>query len=363
VFGTIIIVGAEQAVDGNASLHPRFAGEVLRGGSPLAGVEVLGRSLLEATVENLQSAGVGPISVLARSSVTGSTDSPSSGLPSDDVQFPQSQNNSLGSGSHRDPARFFQVEDVAGSLQSNLRAHRNSGIDTALVICLAAYVELDWTRAVQFHREKGRPATRLANADGPLDGWMVETAHFMEQVDVLNSLKAADLGCYEASGYVNRLTHPRDLRQFAVDALTGCCQLRPRGSEIQPGVWLGEGAQVHRGAHIVAPAFIGRSSIAGEDCTIADCSAVESDCEIDCGSTLSDVSLLANTYVGIGLDLRHSVVNGGAVLSLEHDVILEISDAGVVRQNKISRKDVSLPAPVDVQVGEMLFTPAEEAAN
>jgi len=226
---------------------------------------------------------------------------------------------------------------------------------------LNAYVELEWTEAMQFHRDQTQPATRLSGAEGSLDIWMLETSHFATRTDILNSL--TDASSWTVNGYVNRLAHPRDLRQLAVDALTGRCRLRPLGSEVQPGIWVGQGAQMHRSARVVAPVFIGRNSIIGEDCTIADCSAVESDCEIDYGSTLSDVSLLPNTYVGIGLDIRHSVVSGSTLLSLEHNVTLEIGDAGVARFNKVSHQDVSRQTPADVEVPGMLFTPAEEAAN
>lgn len=320
------------------------AGEVLRGGSQLAALEVLGRSLLEAAVENLRMAGIGPISLLTPGSLanqdSGLRDSPGSAVESIRVE-----------------------EDVVDSIGLKLKDHAKSGIDTTVVIRLGAYIEIDLTEAVQFHREQGQPATRLTDADGPLDIWIADTSHFAAGADVLSSLQSAGQNCYAAPGYINRLAHPRDLRHLAVDALTGRCRLRPRGSEVQPGIWVGEGAQVHRGARVVAPAFIGRTSIIGEDCVIADCSVVENDCEIDYGSTLSDVSLLPNSYVGIGLDLRHSVVSGGTLLSLEHDMTLEISDPGVVRFNKAPHKDVGRQSPAAVEVPGMLFTPAEEAAN
>jgi NDP-sugar pyrophosphorylase family protein len=354
VFGAIIVVGAEETTDGNASVSTRPAGEVLRGGNRLAGVEILGRSLLEVTVENLQSAGVGLISVLTQGSIT----------ENPDVLYSEADSlSSSKSSSPRGLVELLRVEDVAASVGSKLNDQRNSGIDRSVVIRMGAYVEVDLNRAIQFHHEERQAAIRLADADGPLDIWIVETSDFSAQADVLNSLATAGLAACEVNGYVNRLAHPRDLRQLAADSLAGRCRLRPRGSEIQPGIWVGEGAQVHRGARVVAPAFIGRGSIIEDDCTIADCSAIESDCEIDCGSTLSDVSLLPNTYIGIGLNIRHSVVNGGTLLSLEHDVTLEISDPGVMRQNKAPHKDVSRPSPVDVEVPGMLFTPAEEAAN
>lgn len=352
MLGAIIVVGAEDPSDGNAVGPARFAGEVFHRGSLTAGVEILGHSLLEATVEALQNGGIEPMSLPTEGSrLTLSS--------TDDCEF----RDSPAAGSPRRTVESFRVQDAGDIVGSKLNDQHKSGIDTTLVMRLGAYVELDLTQAMQFHRDQRQPATRLADSDGPLDIWIVETAHFAAQMDVLNSLQTADLNSCAVQGYVNRLAHPRNLRQLAVDALLSRCRLRPRGSEVQPGIWLGEGAQVHRGARVASPAFIGRGSTVGEDCTIANCTAVESDCEIDYGSALSDVSLLPNSYVGIGLDIRHSVVNGGTLLSLEHDLTLEVSDPGVVRFNKAPHQEVSRHCPADVEVPGMLFTPAEEAAN
>jgi len=54
---------------------------------------------------------------------------------------------------------------------------------------------------------------------------------------------------------------------------------------------------------------------------------------------VEDSSILPNTYVGIGLDLSHSIVNGRSLLNLQHNVNLEITDPVVMRENNISRRD------------------------
>ena len=72
----------------------------------------------------------------------------------------------------------------------------------------------------------------------------------------------------------------------------------------------------------------------GDECLITRGSNVESDSEVDYGTTIEDSSILSNTYVGIGLDLSHSVAQGGTLLNLQHDVLLQISDPAVMRQNK-----------------------------
>jgi NDP-sugar pyrophosphorylase family protein len=164
-------------------------------------------------------------------------------------------------------------------------------------------------------------------------------------------------------GYVNRLENPSDLRRLVVDSLTSRCRLRPAGSETRPGVWIGEGTQVHKGARIVAPAFIGSESRIEEQCLITRCSNVESHCMVDYGTVVEDSAILSNSYVGIGLDISHSIVNGNNLLNLERGVALEITDPGVMRRNRVLRKESSRPSPAEFAPVGMILASAEESTQ
>jgi NDP-sugar pyrophosphorylase family protein len=118
---------------------------------------------------------------------------------------------------------------------------------------------------------------------------------------------------------------------------------------------------VHRDARIVAPAFIGRGSRIGEQCLITRASNVESNCQIDYGTVVEDSSILSNSYVGIGLDLSHSMVDGNTLLNLERGVTLEIADPCVVRPNRILRQDKNSRSPVAVGLGSEQSSQAEES--
>ena len=65
---------------------------------------------------------------------------------------------------------------------------------------------------------------------------------------------------------------------------------------------------------------------------ITRCSNVEMNSYVDFGTAVEDSSILSDTYVGIGLDLSHSVVDGGDVLNLQHHVHLHITDPVVMRR-------------------------------
>ena len=116
--------------------------------------------------------------------------------------------------------------------------------------------------------------------------------------------------------------------------------MRPLGHEIKPGIWIDEGAEIDRQARIVAPAYIGRGSKVREDTLITRFSSIEKDCYIDCGTVIEDSSILENTQIGIWLEVRHAVANGNNLLSLEHQVVLEISDPCVMRFNRPVRQEM-----------------------
>jgi NDP-sugar pyrophosphorylase family protein len=333
VLGAVVIVGPEirEEKDGGATTHD---------GTPLVCAEVLGRSVVGRTIESLRRAGFETISVLGNIS----------GAPSGDgMDFATKID-------------LCSTEEAWLGATRQLLTYKEQGSVAALVIRAAVYVDFDVKEAFQFHCEQGAVATRAFDKDGPLDVWIIDPAGVAEGVDMLTTLAGAE-SHYQVTGYVNRLEHPRDLRRLAVDGLTRRCGLRPRGNETRPGVWIDEGAQVHRDSRIVAPAFIGRESRIAEQCLITRCSSIESNSHVDYGTVVEDSSVLSNSYVGIGLDLSHSIVDGNRLLNLERDVILEVSDPRVIRENRAQRGEKARQSPVLLGVGDARFVPAEEGSH
>jgi hypothetical protein len=294
-------------------------------GTALAMVEVLGRSVVARLTDEVRRAGIEEISVFG----------------------------SHGASNQQAWSRASQQWIIA----------RQSGAEAVLVMRIGAYIEVDFKNALLFHVGHGRAITRAFDHEEPLDFWILNPARISEDVDLLTALNETDAVRYVVSGCVNRLDHPRDLRRLVVDALTSRCSLRPLGEEIRPGVWLGESAQVHRDARLVAPAFIGRGAAIAEQCLITRCSSVESNCQIDYGTVVEDSSILSNTYVGIGLDLSHSIVDRSKLLNLERGVTLEIADPCVIRQNRIPRQDKNFRSPARFGFGGMKLSPIEDGLH
>jgi NDP-sugar pyrophosphorylase family protein len=315
--GAIVVMGAEQETF-CSSAAPVIAEDPLLA-QPMACVEILGRSMIERTVERLVRAEVEVVSVLVAESISHLVQPFSATLGNVQVQV---------------------VTDAASAVTDKLRDYAERGIEHSFIISASLYAETDLLDLFYFHREARQAATRALNNDGSLDLWVVNCLE-AEQSNLADLLLHAHAkgASYFVREYVNRLTHPRDLRLLASDVLRGRCAIRPSGQEIKPGIWVDEGAEIHRRARIVAPAYIGRGSKVKEDTLITRCSNIEKGCHVDAGTVVEDSSILANTHIGIWLDVCHSVANGNKLLSLGRDVVIEISDPSVMRFNGSARKE------------------------
>lgn len=281
-----------------------------------ASIPVLGGSTVARTVEYLRQSGIEEVSV-------------------------------FGGLSHAGTTPFADLESHAWrSAATRVRDYRQDGLETLLISRASAYVEFDLASFIGQHHDFGYAATQALDQDGALEIWAIDVRRFAVEEDLFSALSSADVAECEIAGYVNRLQGPEDFRRLAADLLTGKCKMRPHGIEIRPGIWIDEGAQIARGARIVAPAYIGHDSRIADDCLVTRCSNIESWSYVDFGTAVEDSSILTNSYVGIGLDLSHSIVDGDELLNLHHEVRLHISDPVVMRRNSprgYQREQLSQP--------------------
>lgn len=305
---------------------------------PLSCVDVLGRSVIERMVERFAGADVEAVSVLVHASI-----------------------------SHLVPAfrRSFEklevqvVEDMQFAIGQTLKHYAESGVDFAFVTDANTYAECDLIDLLWFHRGSRQVITRTFDREGALNFWVATCAKAHESDLAILFSKTEETGSasYFISDYLTRLAHPRDVRRLVECVLRGRCEMRPLGQEVRPGVWVDDGAQIHKRARIVAPAYIGRESVVREDSVITRFSNIEKQSYIDYGTVIEDSSILTNSYVGIWLDVAHAVVRGNRLWNLTRNVMLKISDPSVIRrnvppQNKI-RGGLNVPPPL----GLLAFAP------
>jgi hypothetical protein len=282
------------------------------GDSPLECVEILGRFMLDRQIDRFLESSSAKITVLCSSSIS----------------FPL----------RRQPTHsrvaFRRTVDLWSGAQQVLRDYSEEGITHALVMKAGTYAEFTLPDLIEFHRSTGRAVTGTCDSAGPLGMWIANCTTDHEPLDFLLSPRQnCDLESYFIANYTNRLEGPADFRRLVVDSFRGTCAVRPFGKEVRPGVFVAEGAEIHKRARVVAPAFVGRNSRLRQDTLVTRCSNIESGCDIDCGTAIEDSSILSNSYVGICLDIVHSVVQGKTLSHVGRDVKLQILDESVLREN------------------------------
>lgn len=304
-------------------------------GTPLTCTAILGRSVVERTVDELKRVGVERITVLADHTFAAHRLEIDRGFGELSVQW---------------------VGDAWTSAAQVAKRYEQSGIDWTFIFRASEYAEVDLLGMLHFHRSRSQGVTRAWSDREPLSIWLLDTNRLSA-----SSVQepAGEMERYQVSGYVNRLASASDFRKLVVDGLSSRCKLRPRGTEVRAGVWIEPGAQIHKKARIVGPAFIGKGAKIGEQCLITRCSNVESNCEIDYGTIVEDSSILADTYVGIGLDVAHSIIRGETLLNLQRDVKLEIADPGMIRRTKVYQREWNR-RPGSFAASDEMFVPQRQ---
>ncbi|HYZ10476.1 MAG TPA: NDP-sugar synthase, partial [Actinomycetota bacterium] len=176
--------------------------------------------------------------------------------------------------------------------------------DTFLVMSGDHVTDLDLTAAARFHRERGAAATVvLKRAENPLEfgivitgedgrverflekpGWgevfsdTINTGIYVLEPEVLAHVpvneefdfakdlfpllleKGLPLYGFVAEGYWADVGHLEAYLEVHRDILDRKVSITPTGFELDRGVWLGEGAEVHPEAKVEGPAYVGDNS-------------------------------------------------------------------------------------------------------
>ena len=316
--GAIVIV-APAPLEANTdrwAADGRFTGEEMLAGIPLACLEVFGESVLSRIVGRLRQAGVSAISLIAGrevpASMVGSSMIPGRGVP------------------------IRRPENIRSEVEFRIMEYAQSGIGHVALIRLGAYVEFHLADFLGCHLSRGCPVTRACDDAGPLDLWMIDTARFSHAESILRQLGICRAffppQLCSVAGYVNRLTHPADFRRLVLDSFLWRSAIRPAGSEVRPGIWVDQGAQVHRRARIVAPAYIGKQAKVQAGALITRFSNVEQGCQISRGTVVENASVLPHTCLGQWLDVSHAIARGSTLIHLRRGVTLHVQDRALLSE-------------------------------
>jgi hypothetical protein len=327
--GAIIIVGRNPGKNG---VPPRTGGHKTSSTSspstPVVCWDLLGESILRRTVSQLRDGGVQLISVL------------DNGAPP-----------------HNAATQAWEraVLDYA-----------RSGVEQILLLDLSAYSEVNIYELLRFHRENRAPVTNVADDRGLLGITVLAASALDHDGDISRRLPALSScsSTFEFSGFVHRLATARDYHQLGQCVLAGMCNARPVAREIQPGVWIGEGARVHSSVRVLGPCFLGAKTRVKAGGVIASGTAIERECEIDCGTVVEAASILPRTYVAPGLRVSNAVVHGSRFVHLGRKLEVELGMTGLLgsTENRVSRRILDTLGSVFVFGGSGLDLPTPSRA-
>ena len=209
--------------------------------------------------------------------------------------------------------------------------YARNGVERLLVVELGSYMEVDVADLLRFHLEKSSPITEVMSRNEKVGVAVIESK-FLTKGNSFAQQLPAFLACsssYEFSGYIHPLGSPDDYRKLAHSALGGRCGIKPDGSEVSSGIWVGRGARIAKSARLVAPCYVGAGTKVRSGALISG-SAIEEHCEIDCGTVVYHSAVLPGTYVGPGLRLMQSIVNGTKLMHLGRNVEIDLDQTGLL---------------------------------
>lgn len=298
-----VIITLEESGEQEEGLNAHLLSSPLNAGSKLVQWDVVGSSVLDRFVHSLQSISPKEVAVL-------------SGQPENPHRlFRASQ--------YTTPTSFYSSWEEAA------HAFIAQGVQTLLLVKLDHYIDLDLPDLLQFHYATSSKLTQVFIGNQPVSVVVAQTADLRGKgISLRRQLASAipQRRRYQFSGYFNPLRGFDDLRRLSSDALGGQCHLRPIGSEIASRVYTAEDASIHPTTILCGPAYIGARTTVTAGCTISKDVNIERDCEIDCGTTITNSSLTRNTYVGPGLNLKNAVAGPGWLYNMEHRTVVTIHD-------------------------------------
>jgi len=275
-------------------------------------LEVAGKTPLQRTVERLRRFGAQTVTVLTEA----------------DVLPPASSGNGHGE-TYLNTVR----ERYWRTAESAFNDVAQEGAELVLVMSLGPYAEIDFEKLVQFHLDKHARVTQAYNQSQPLQIFCISASRRNDAASLLRSqLSRCRVECahFEHTGYVNPLQDARDLRQLAIDILTLRTETTPCGTQVRPGIWIGKGALIEKGARLVAPAFVGAMAKIRTHAVITRCSSIEHHGEVDCGTVTENSTVLPYCRVGAGLDVAHSVIGAAVIANLRRDATVEVLDPKLI---------------------------------
>jgi NDP-sugar pyrophosphorylase family protein len=280
---------------------------------PFTLLEALGRPVLEYTVERLRRAGLASADMCVLGNLRPAA-----------AAYSRRVVTRLGLGWTN-----YTGASLVRAAEGQFSEYAQAGAEVILVIQAGAYAEIDYEGFIQFHLESHNRVTCASDQDGLVGVFAISPSRrndaaflFRHNLQLCRTKSVP----YLTAGYVNRLHHAADFRRLICDAFAQASEIQPVGRQIRPGIWTGPGAQIERGARVVAPAYIGAGAKVCKSSVVTRGSNVERNAYVDCGTVVENASVLPSCYVGAGLDVTHAVIGFRRIAHLHRKIEIEVPD-------------------------------------
>jgi len=283
--------------------------------------------------------------------------------------------------------RYF-VEEVPLGTAGSVKNAQSFLDRTFLVISGDALTDIDLTQAVEFHRRQGAMATLvLTHVSCPLEygvvitgldgaitrflekpGWgevfsdTVNTGIYVLEPEVLDYVPPGQMFDFSKDlfplllrekkplfgvvlpGYWCDIGNLSQYLQAHQDVLTGRVQTALAARELAPGIWAGEGVDLHPQARLEGPVLIGDGSYVGKEAVIEPYTVIGNGCLVREKASLKRSVLWNNVFVGAGARLRGAVVCSRVQVQAAAEVYegAVIGSDSVLQERSVIKPDVKL---------------------
>src|SRR5207245_10089213 len=114
--------------------------------------------------------------------------------------------------------------------------------------------------------------------------------------------------------------------------LAGRCEIAPIGKEIQPGIWIGNCARIPRSVRVLGPCYVGAHTRIRPGALICPGTALERQCEIDCGTIVENSTILPSISLVLGLHVSNCLISGSRLIHLNRNLDVELADTVLLRR-------------------------------
>jgi mannose-1-phosphate guanylyltransferase/phosphomannomutase len=267
--------------------------------------------------------------------------------------LPDEVQNSMGDGSEHGVRLTYSVEDAPlGTAGSVKQAEALVKGGTFLIVSGDALTDCDLTAALMAHRSRGSIATIvLSRVPNPLEfgivitdesgritrflekpGWgevfsdTVNTGIYILEPEVLRRMEqgrpydwstdifqalvdeGAPVYGHVSEDYWCDVGTIQPYMEAQRQVLSGQTALVPAGTEVSPGVWVGEGTVIDGSAHLVPPVCIGSNSRIKRGAQIGPYTAVGDSTLVEEGAVIERSVVWDSCYIGLDACVRSAVV-------------------------------------------------------